>query len=46
MEHAFGEGRFEEGALDGVNAIGDILAQHFPRSAPGPNELPDTPVVL
>jgi uncharacterized membrane protein YgcG len=46
MEHAFSEGRFEEGALDGVTAIGDILAQHFPRSAPGPNELPDTPVVL
>jgi hypothetical protein len=46
MEHAFGEGRFEEGAIDGVTAIGDILAQHFPRSAPGPNELPDTAVVL
>lgn len=46
MERAFGEGRFEEGAIDGVSAVGELLAQHFPRSAPGPNELPDTPVVL
>jgi uncharacterized membrane protein len=46
MERAFGEGRFEEGAIDGVTAVGELLAQHFPRSAPGPNELPDTPVVL
>jgi TPM domain len=46
MERAFGEGRFEDGALDGVTAIGELLAQHFPRTTPGPNELPDTPVVL
>ena len=46
MEHAFGEGRFEDGAIDGVTAVGDLLAQHFPRGAPGPNELPDTPIVL
>ena len=46
MERAFGEGRFEEGAIEGVSAVGELLAQHFPRSVPGPNELPDTPVVL
>lgn len=46
MERAFGEGRFEEGAIDGVSAVGDLLVQHFPRSAAGPNELPDTPVIL
>lgn len=46
MERAFSEGRFEEGAIEGVSAVGELLAQHFPRSAPGPNELPDTPVVL
>jgi uncharacterized membrane protein len=46
MEHAFAEGRFEDGAIDGVTAIGELLAQHFPRTASGPNELPDTPVVL
>ncbi|HTS23864.1 MAG TPA: TPM domain-containing protein [Casimicrobiaceae bacterium] len=46
MEHAFSEGRFEDGTIDGVNAIGELLSQHFPRSSPGSNELPDTPVVL
>ncbi|HEX8011475.1 MAG TPA: TPM domain-containing protein [Casimicrobiaceae bacterium] len=46
MESAFREGRFEEGAVDGVTAIGELLAQHFPRAAKGPNELPDQPVVL
>src|SRR6266704_577726 len=46
MEAAFKEGRFEDGAVDGITAIGELLAQHFPRSAPGPNELPDQPIVL
>jgi uncharacterized membrane protein len=46
MERSFGEGRFEEGAVEGVSAVGELLAQHFPRTAPGPNELPDTPIVL
>jgi len=46
MERAFGEGRFEDGAVEGVAAIGELLSQHFPRTAPGPNELPDTPIVL
>jgi uncharacterized membrane protein len=46
MEHAFTEGRFEDGAIDGVMAIGELLAAHFPRTTQGPNELPDTPIVL
>ena len=46
MELAFSEGRFEDGAIDGVMAVGELLAQHFPRTSPGPNELPDTPIVL
>jgi len=46
MEAAFKEGRFEDGAVDGITAIGELLAQHFPRSAPGPNELPDQPIVI
>jgi uncharacterized membrane protein len=46
MESAFREGRFEDGALAGINAVSELLAQHFPRGGAGPNELPDTPVVL
>ncbi len=46
MESAFREGRFEDGAIDGISAIGELLAQHFPRRAAGPNELPDQPIVL
>ena len=48
MRDAFRRGRFEEGAMAGVQAVGDLLAQYFPL-APGehnPNELPDRPVVL
>ncbi len=48
MRDAFRRGRFEEGAVAGVNAVGELLAQHFPL-APGeqnPNELPDRPVIL
>ena len=48
MESAFRDGRFEEGAITGINAIGELLAQHFPRSGSdaGGNELPDAPIVL
>jgi len=46
MEAAFREGRFEDGAVDGIAAISELLAQHFPRSSAGANELPDAPIVL
>jgi uncharacterized membrane protein len=46
MEVAFRERKFEEGALAGVEAINALLAQHFPRTAAGTNELPDRPLVL
>lgn len=48
MESAFRDGRFEEGAITGINALSELLAQHFPRSsgdAEG-NELPNQPIVL
>ena len=46
MEAAYRAGKFEDGAVAGVEAISALLTQHFPRSAPGTNELPDRPVVL
>jgi uncharacterized membrane protein len=44
----FREGRIETGALTAIEAIGAVLAEHFPL-APGQsraNELPDRPVIL
>ena len=46
MQLAFAAGRFEAGALLGIEAISDLLAAHFPPGDENPNELPDTPVVL
>jgi uncharacterized membrane protein len=46
MEAAFGEGRFEQGAVAGIEAISALLAQHFPRRDAGANELADRPVML
>jgi uncharacterized membrane protein len=39
----FHEGRYTEGVVESVDAIGDALARHFPAGAgENPNELPDT----
>jgi uncharacterized membrane protein len=46
MESAFGEGRFEEGAVAGIEAVSALLARHFPREEAGGNELSDLPVIL
>lgn len=46
MEQAFRAGRFEEGALHGIEAITALLARHFPPSGANGDELPDRPVVL
>lgn len=46
MEAAFRDDRFEAGALLGIRAIGDVLAEHFPRREDDTNELPDRPLVL
>ena len=46
MQTAFGAGRFEAGAILGIEAISDLLAAHFPPGEESPNELPDAPVVL
>ncbi len=50
MEEHFGAGRFQAGSIAGVEAIGSLLARHFPRgSASGVrphNQLPDRPTLL
>jgi uncharacterized membrane protein len=47
MQREFALGRFQQGVVAGMRAIGQLLAAHFP---PGdgrnPNELPDKPIVL
>lgn len=46
MEAAFRQGRFEAGVLGGIERVSRYLETYFPGQAPGPNELPDRPVVL
>ena len=46
MEADFRAGDFESGVNKGVEAVSHELAKHFPRRGGGPNELPDTPVVI
>lgn len=46
MERAFREGRFEQGVVDGVNAVSAHLAHHYPPTGKPANEIPDRPVVL
>jgi uncharacterized membrane protein len=46
MEGEFRSGAFAQGLEHGIAAINDLLAQHFPRSGPGANELPDRPRIL
>lgn len=46
MEEAFRAGAFEAGALAGIQAVGQVLAEHFPAVGGNPDELPDAPIVL
>jgi len=50
MEQHFRAGRFEAGSIAGVDAIGALLARHFPATATGEqdshNQLPDRPTLL
>jgi uncharacterized membrane protein len=46
MEAAFRAGQFQQGIVDGVTAVGEVLAQHYPRREGDRNELPDRPTVL
>ncbi|MBY0439708.1 MAG: TPM domain-containing protein [Burkholderiales bacterium] len=46
MEAAFREGRFEAGALAGIEAVGALLSAHYPGDGLPRNEVPDRPVLL
>ena len=46
MEAEFRRGRWEHGAIAGVQAVAALLARHFPSGAGAGNELPDRPVLL
>jgi uncharacterized membrane protein len=50
MEEHFRAGRFKAGSIAGVDAIGTLLARHFPADSPsggsGSNQLPDRPTLL
>jgi uncharacterized membrane protein len=46
IETAFRAQRFGPGVIDGVRAIGELLARHFPHARGDRNELPDRPVML
>jgi len=49
MEGHFREGRFHAGAIAGVDAVGTLLARHYPAAAAmaqSSNELPDRPTLL
>ncbi|MBS0399268.1 MAG: TPM domain-containing protein [Proteobacteria bacterium] len=47
MEGHYREGRYLEGSVAGVEAVGSLLARHFPAQGAHPrNELPDRPVLL
>ena len=46
MEAAFGQAKYEEGVVTGIQAVTRHLAEHFPAVGGSRNELPDKPVVL
>lgn len=46
MESEFREGRFREGALEGVHRVGNLMAAHFPPIPGARDELPNRPVIL
>jgi len=46
IEQAFRERRFEQGLLEGIRQITDLLAKHFPASGENPDELGNRPTLL
>jgi len=46
MQREFAAGRFEAGALAGLEAVSDLLATHFPPRDENPDELPNRPAIV
>jgi uncharacterized membrane protein len=46
MEEEFRAGRFEAGAVKGIEAVSALLERHFPHTGGDLNELPNRPAVL
>jgi uncharacterized membrane protein len=46
MEEHFRAGRFQAGSIAGVEAVGNLLARHFPTPVHLHNQLPDRPTLL
>jgi uncharacterized membrane protein len=46
IEDHFRAGRFKEGAVAGVEAVGELLAREFPAPARDRDELPNQPTLL
>jgi uncharacterized membrane protein len=46
MEEQYREGRFEQGSVSGIHAVGTLIGRHFPGKAGGGHELSDQPVLL
>jgi uncharacterized membrane protein len=46
MEGHFRAGRFGQGSVDGVAAVGALLEKHFPARSPERNEQPNQPSLL
>lgn len=46
MRIKFANGHFEAGALEGIAAVSDIIARHFPGDPEDRDELPNRPALL
>lgn len=46
MEAAFHGGRYEQGVIEGIQAVSQLLTKHFPSHGGRRNELPDKVVLL
>ena len=46
MEKEFRAGKYEAGALAGIDAVSELLARHFPADGKRPNELEDRPALI
>ena len=46
MQREFARHAYPAGALHGIHAVAELLAQHFPAPEPDTNTLPDAPILL